>query len=30
MRVAFFVDNEDIVTLWQESHMYEPYEGDGG
>lgn len=30
MRVAFFVDNDDIVTLWQESHMYEPYEGDGG
>lgn len=26
MRVAFFVDNEDIVTLWQESHMYEPYD----
>lgn len=28
IRVAFFVDNDDMVTLWQESHMYEEWQPD--
>lgn len=26
IRVAFFADNDDIVAMWQESHMYRYHE----